>query len=123
MYTDDHAGRKRGQNVEEEHRRVRVHEDAMGAVEEHDVSRSSFSEDAEVRGFERSPDGPVAEPVDLRARMRVDRDQPGAETAVAFGSRGEFRGVPGTDLDVQAGTPSAKKGVDRRRVEAGKHRV
>ena len=91
MDAHDHAGRQPRQQLEEEHRRVRIHERPVGAVEEENVAGAQLVDNREIRLLERGADDLVAEPVDLGAGTRIDRDDPRGQLPVAYGPARELR--------------------------------
>ncbi len=83
MKVDDHPRGEAREDIEKRHGDVRVHEAAVGAVDEEDVARLEMVEQVQVNRFQPFADHFVAEPVDLAPRLRVQRDQTGLR-AVRF---------------------------------------
>ena len=55
MDTHEDPSRKRGQDIQKEHGRIRIHEDTVRAVEEDDVAAGEGREKLEVDALQRVP--------------------------------------------------------------------
>ena len=117
MHADEDSAGELWQHLEEEDRRIRVHERSVRAVEEQHVAVGQLVEYGQVRRFERHAKRAVAELLDVRARLRVDGDDPRFEAAVAPGARRELGRGAGTDLDVERRRTTSDEGVDGRAVQ------